>query len=633
MKCKRILTGLIGISMCAQMYTPVYADDETFSQFEEEMFVELMESDYTTMHYAVVDYASYGIEKPELTIGEAEWDYDEYVEEYEEELNTLYSFDYDSLSDTEKQDYDTIEFYLNSMIELNKYPYFDFKFHYSSGVLDALTTTFTEFVFYNKEDIDDYLTVLSTVPQYLDDCIEITKKQAEKGYFLTEAQLQDTEDLIDKFVEKTEDNELIVIFDENIDAFEGLSESEKEEYKARNKEIVLNSYIPSFQKVEDELEKLKGSRNGQYNVCSLEDGSAYYEALAKYKTSLDTDVQTMLELCTEFIDQSIEEMQQAYISNPTAFDEDIDLSGAEEILSYLENHMDNFPEIEKVNYTASYLDESVANDSIIAYYLTPPIDDTSDNVIKINGNNVSDTEELYTTLAHEGFPGHLYQTNYYLQSDPAPIRTQLTMMGYTEGWGMYASAQALEVSGMSEEGVAINVLNEELNYVLDAAVDLGVNGLGWGTSDIADYLEQLGFDSSQAKDLYDFVTSDPGTLLPYGVGVVMFELLEDKAQETLGSDFDQKEFNKVLLDGGSRPFATVEEDVNAYLGISNTDANNILSHTHESSSTESETNKKETTEKDKVNWIAYGGIGVGIAAVGAVALVLVIKSRRDNPFA
>lgn len=644
MSLKKWITGLLGMTLTVNMTVlPLQAEEKSFSDFEDELFVELLESDYTTMHFAVEDYASYGIEKPETTIGTAEWDYDEYIADAEEDLNALHQFDYDSLSKEEQTDYDAIEFYLESMIALNEYPYFDFKFHASSGILDSLTTVFTEYVFKNQEDIEDYLTILATVPDYLDQCIEITKKQAEKGYFLTDSQLSDTKELISKFTSKTDDNELIVIFDENIDAFEGLSDEEKENYKQRNKDLVLNEYIPAYLEVESELEKLQGSRKGQYNVCSLEDGEEYYTALAKYKTSLDTDVQTMLDLCTEYLQKAVSELTSAYMSNMDALGEQIPLTDAETILSYLESHMDNFPEIEKVNYTAEYLDPSVASDSIVAYYMSPQLDNTNNNVIKINGDNVSDTTYLYITLAHEGFPGHLYQTNYYLQSDPALIRTQIAAMGYTEGWGMYASMQALDASNLSSEAATINGLNIAIGYVLDAALDLGVNGLGWGTSDISDYLNEIGLDDGSAKDYYDFVTSQPGEILPYGVGLAMFESLEDKAKETLGDNFDQKEFNTVLLDGGSRPFESVEDDVNEYLGIEDTDENNIVPHTHSASSSSSSTSastpssslpsEKPSAESKQVNWILYGGIGIGVAAVGVIALIIVIKTRKDDPFA
>lgn len=621
---KKLVNGILGLFlMISSILTPIHAE-ESFSDFEDELFQEMMSEDYTTLHFSLRDYQKYGIEKPDVNIGDASWDdYEDSVEDCDEYLKKLQSFDYDSLSETEQKDYRTIAFYLKRNKELNSYPYFDWAFNSAEGVIDNLLTTFTEFVFYEKEDIDDYLATLASVPAYLDQCLENTKKQAAKGYFLTDAMLKATEDAIEKFVDKKDDNELIKIFDENIDAFDGLSAEEKEAYKKKNQEIVLNAYIPSYEKVAEELQKLKGSRKADYNVSSLDGGSEYYAALARYKTSIDADVETILDICTQYIEKSVDELYDIMQNHSEVTEETLDFDSAEDVLSYLEGHLDAFPVLDKVYYNVQYLDPSVANDSIVAYYLSPPVDDMRDNVIKINGNNVSDVLDLYTTLAHEGFPGHLYQTNYYIQQQPSLLRTQLTMMGYQEGWGMFAEGQALHVSGLSEYASEYQKINIELNYVLSAAVDLGVNGLGWSTKDVSKYLDRLDLNSSIAKDLYDFATLQPGTILPYGVGIAMFELLENKAKNALGNDFDQKAFNEVLLNDGNRPFEVVEEDVNAYCGIDENDENNIISH---------RSNNKETPVKDDVNWLLYGACGCGIIVIGAMGVILYVKSRKDDPF-
>lgn len=621
---KKLVNGILGsFLMISSILTPIHAK-ESFSDFEDELFQEMMSEDYTTLHFSLRDYQKYGIEKPDVNIGDASWDdYEDNVEDCDEYLKKLQSFDYDSLSETEQKDYRTISFYLERNKELNSYPYFDWAFNSAEGVIDNLLTTFTEFVFYEKEDIDDYLATLASVPAYLDQCLENTKKQAAKGYFLTDAMLKATEDAIEKFVDKKDDNELIKIFDENIDAFDGLSAEEKEAYKKKNREIVLNAYIPSYEKVAEELQKLKGSRKADYNVSSLDGGSEYYAALARYKTSIDADVETILDICTQYIEKSVDELYDIMQNHSEVTEETLDFDSAEDVLSYLEGHLDAFPVLDKVYYDVQYLDPSVANDSIVAYYLSPPVDDMRDNVIKINGDNVSDVLDLYTTLAHEGFPGHLYQTNYYIQHQPSLLRTQLTMMGYQEGWGMFAEGQALHVSGLSEYASEYQKINIELNYVLSAAVDLGVNGLGWSTKDVSKYLDRLDLNSSIAKDLYDFATLQPGTILPYGVGVAMFELLENKAKNALGNDFDQKAFNEVLLNDGNRPFEVVEDAVNAYCGIDGNDENNIISHRF---------NNKETPVKEDVNWLLYGACGCGIIVIGAMGVILYVKSRKDDPF-
>lgn len=624
MNIRKTVGFILGLSLSITASgVPVHADEsEDFQKFMNDQFVEAMEDDYTTMHFTVKDYASYGIEKPDVNIGEADWDdYASDKEDAEDALKKLHQFDYDSLSDEEKTDYDTLEFSLQNTIDINSYPYFDFLFSREEGVLDNIVTSLTEFVFYQKEDIDDYLKVVDSVDDYLDDCIDITEKQAEKGYFLNNDQLKNTEEYIDDFVDKKDDSQLITIFNKNVEAFDGLSQDEINNYEAENKDLVLNQVIPAYQKVEDTLEKLKGSRdkNSDYSVYSLKDGPAYYAALARYKTSMNTDVQTMFNVCDDFLQRNIPDFYQ--VMQTEDYEETLDFDNADDVLQYLQDHIGEvMPEGPEVTYTASYLDPSVANGSIVAYYMEPPIDDMKDNVIKINGDNISDTNELYETLAHEGFPGHLYQTTYFLNTNPPAVRSALSMMGYQEGWGMYAEMQAFDIADMNADAKAYNQLNTSINYVLDAAADLGVNGLGWSKNDLEDYLNQIGLNSSAADDLYDFVVSEPGTLLPYGVGLAEFMTLQSKAKNIQKTKFDMKSFNKVLLDNGGRPFESVEKDVDNYLGVTDDTAQKFNG---------GKVTEKENSSSD--HRLLYGIVG-GCAVVGIIALILAYRYRKDDPF-
>ena len=58
-----------------------------------------------------------------------------------------------------------------------------------------------------------------------------------------------------------------------------------------------------------------------------------------------------------------------------------------------------------------------------AFYMIPALDDTEENVIYVNQAQMGNKLTLYTTLAHEGYPGHLYQTVYYASTKPDPLRS------------------------------------------------------------------------------------------------------------------------------------------------------------------------------------------------------------------
>jgi len=622
MQIKKIMTAFTGIAMALSMQVPVMAEEnEDFDAFLMDEFVETMESDYLTLHYAIRNYESMGIEKPEANIGVVDDDYDQAVEDLQETLDKLESFDYNSLSVTQQHDYDAVKFHLENMIALNKYPLFDFYFDPGEGIIDNLITNLTEFVFYEKSDFEDYLDIVESVPGYVEDALELTKKQAKEGYFLNEVALDSSLDAIDKFVEKTTENPLIVIFEENVDAFEGLSDAERKEYKQRNKELILNEYIPSYEHAGEVLESLRGSRAYGDAVCDLPDGKEYYAAFARYKSSTDASVEELVQICEDSIDITIGELYTVFRKYKNVDEEEyMDEMEPEEILSFLQNHLDDYPEGPEVTFKASYLDPSIANDSIVAYYMEPPLDDLKNNVIKINGDNVNDTNEMYTTLAHEGFPGHLYQITWYLNTNPNMVRTQLSLIGYTEGWAMYAEDQSWKLSSLSEGAAEINRIYTNLNYVLDAYADLVVNGLGWSANDLEKKMVELGLNSGLGETFYEFVTENPGQILPYGVGLAQFLRLRALAEASLGDRFDVKEFNEVLLTYGDRPFDIVEEDVNSWLkGNPEAKDPDTIQPEHNTTPFNNNTSSSKYT---------YMGIAAGVFCLIIIALLL--RSRKGK---
>ena len=575
---KRFLSIALSFVMAFGSAAGVQAEGEDntkFDAFQTELFVEFMESDYLTMHYTVMDYEKYGIKKPELTAGKSDWQsFEDEAKRLENCLDRLHKFDPNTLSERQKAEYDSIEHYLESMIGLNSMPGVSAYFEPGNGLHDNLLTNFTEFIFYGKEDIDDYLTVLESVPQFMEDAVEVTKRQAAAGYFMTDEALDETLKAIREFTAKKNDNELIIIFEESLAAMDDLTEAERAEYSRRNREIVLNSYIPSYEKTADELEKLRGSRNFEGGMCNYKDGgSTYYKWLVQLKTSSRDSIESQLDLCTSILNDLIDEYITLVMTNPNAenaYDsKTVSCKTPDEILSYLSTHLEDYPPAADVTYKYSYLDPSVANDSVVAYYVVPPVDDYRHNVVRINGDNVSDENDLYETLAHEGFPGHLYQNTWYLDQNPNPMSSAISQIGYSEGWAMYSEMVAWDISGLSEGARELHKIYVALSYIEDAAVDLGVNGLGWTVDDLSDWLNSLGLNAASAEELYDFVIEYPGMLLPYGVGMARFMTMRQIAEEELGAKFNLKEFHEAMLRNGSRPFEDVQNDLKDYLGKDN----------------------------------------------------------------
>ncbi len=623
---KRLTVGLLSsmLLICSapiSVYAEENADNADFDAFLESEFIESMETDYSTLHYTVKDYKALGIEKPDAVLDTVDLeDYTDAVEDADESIAELKKFDYETLSDSQKTDYDIYLDYLTKYKALNEYPMLDFYFSPSTGIFDNLMTVFTEFVIYEKEDIEDYLSYLGSVKAYVESALEFTKTQAAEGYFMTDTALDQTLSSMEKFTEKKEDNALIVIFNENIDAYEGLSDAEKEDYKTRNKEIVLNSYIPAFENAAEVLETLRSSRSIDGGLYNYKDGKEYYEALVQYKTSSSLSVQEVSDLANTFLKDVINRYVKLLSSNKNIEDqyssETVEQTTPDEVLSFLSKQLADYPQGPDVTYTISSLDPSVADDAVTAYYVGAPLDDYSHNVIKVNDSNISDANSSYETLAHEGYPGHLYQMTWFQSTNPRHIRAALSHIGYTEGWAMYTEIASYGYSSLSEDVQEMHILETELGYVMDAQIDLLVNGLGYSVEEVSDWMDDIGLNSDAASYYVDFVLEYPGQLLPYGIGLIRFENLKSTAEEQMQGSFDLKEFNTVLLTNGDRPFEMVEEDVNAYIGGAEPSAN-----------IEDNTAKKETSSSNTGFMIAGAA---AIAVIAAAAYVLHKKKKNHD---
>ena len=567
---KRISFRIILIILCMTLVFafPVSAfGEDDFDAFLTDEWKEMMESDYLTMHYSVLDYESMGLTKPEVTLGDLDYDsYPGYVKDAKKSLDKLHEFDPDQLTESQRTDYLVYERDLENYIGMYSFTDFQEMFRPYVGVMTNIVDSFMDFPLTDRQDVEDYLTVLSEFPSFIDKMKDLTEKQASKGYFLDDYDLDTELEELDDFVKKGEDNTLISVFETALRKVPGLSDEEKAAFSERNREIVLDHILPAYEKLEDFLESLRGSRTAGSAVCDLEGGEEYYRWLARSETSSDASLEDMFEYLTKAAKEAYAYLSMVNVTEPGEEGSIEGMETSDEVLEYLRDHMEGFPEGPDISYETSKLDPDLG-DWIMAYYIQNPIDDIERNVIRTNDENIGDDIiVLYYTLAHEGFPGHMYQFTWCQDQGYNPIRHDIVVTGYEEGWANYVERIMLQRSGLGQKEADFIYMGEFLDYVIQAGADIAVNGLGYDTEKLGKWLDSI-FDGlgDEAEGIYEYSTSMPGGLLPYGYGMAKFWEFRERVQEALGEDFDLEEFHRVVLTGGQRPFELVETDLKEYV--------------------------------------------------------------------
>ena len=543
----------------------------SFNDYLSAEFKDFVTSDSITLHYMLKDPSNYGIEDFTPTLGDidiATLEQDE--DSISDELVGLKQFDYDSLTDDQKLTCDIIKSYLETEEKAKGFTYYQSVLSPTIGLQAQLPVTLAEYKFYTKKDADDYITILNLLKAYFEGIIGFEQAKSAKGLFMSDSAVDAIVSQCNGFIKDPENNFLINTFNSRLDSLGDLTEEDKVNYKASNKKAVLEEVIPAYQNLITELQKLKGSGKNSGGLCNFKNGKEYYEYLVASNTGSSQSPDELKNTLDDRIKSMYSKMQSILTKSPelskTFGQEDYGLTDPSDILVALKDRMSSYyPEAPYATYDIKYVDPSLEKDLSPAFYMIPPIDDFENNTVYINKSQINGLT-LFPTLAHEGYPGHLYQTTYFNSTNPNPIRTALNFGGYSEGWATYVEIQSYELANFDNPDL-VNLLQtySEITLALPTRIDIGVNYEGWDIEDTKKYISDLGFDSSFADSIFTSVTQEPANYLKYYIGYLEFNATKGYAQKQLGNKFVLKDFNKVLLDVGPAPFSVIRKQVEKYI--------------------------------------------------------------------
>lgn len=561
----------------------IYDEDEDFSRkklakqsefdaFLSGIFVDEMSQNIITTHFAIEHPENYGIEDLEADWGELDYsDVEGTEEEIQEMIDYLADFDYDALTYEQKLMYDILKTYLETELTGCEYLYYDSAFSPVSGTQGELPIIFSEYDFLSKDDIDDYITLLNTVDDYIGQLCDYEVKRMEQGFTLTEESLDEVIAQCNEFIE-AEPNSLRPVFEEKLNTFSGLTEEEKTQYMEAFDKGVEESLLPGYRLIADTLTRIKEQEQSKHGLCNYEKGSEYYEYLVKYNTGSARTIDELYQMMEDEIGRCSIGFSTLFMENEQ-LDQDMEnyeypVEEPEEMLEMLISALEeDFPAAVNDEYTLNYVPESLESTMSPAFYLIPPIDNLKRNVIYINQGEEYENMDLFPTIAHEGFPGHMYQTNYFYSQNPHPFRSILNFNGYSEGWAQYIeTCYSYKYSGMDKSLARAFEYNTSFSFALYCMVDIGVNYYGWRYEDTAEFLSQyIGADEEILKEIYNTMIDEPAVYLRYYVGYLEILSLREKAEEVLGDGFEIKEFHRFLLEIGPCQYDVIEDRMEEWM--------------------------------------------------------------------
>ncbi len=564
-----LLTILTGCKL-GNVNTKKELDD--FSTFTNRIFTTEVQQDTITLNYSLAHPEAYGITKPKVTLGHFSTDYiNESLIRSENYLSTLKQYDYNNLTDEEQLTYDILKRDLELELKLGDFILYTESLGPTTGIQAQLPILLAEYNFYTKNDIDTYLLLLPQVYTYFEEIINFEKEKSAAGLFMSDKVADNIISQCNSFISQKDDNYLIEIFNHNIDNFPNLTEKERAHYKKSNKEAILEHIIPAYELLINELTKLKGTGNNTMGLSHYEKGKEYYEYLIALNTGSSKSVDQLKKMLEESITNNMLKLSTLMAGDNSVYDKALSpnfkLTDPEKIVEYLKVAIEkDFPAPPNVNYKIKYVHESLQEHLSPAMYLIPALDNYKENIIYINQNPSYDMTQIFPTIAHEGYPGHLYQSVYFREKEPAAIRNLLSFGGYAEGWATYVEYYSYHIAGFKSNLAEFLEANMAANMSLYCRLDIGIHYDGWTLEDTKKYLDRFGItDMNTVELLYTTMIEEPALYPQYGIGYLEIMELKKMAMNALGDNFNLKDFHTFLLDIGPAQFEVIETRLKTFI--------------------------------------------------------------------
>lgn len=551
----------------AAILSPAGKSTGSFSEFCTTLFREEMKSNTMNLHFTLKDPKAAGIDSYEITLGSLSGDSPHNQARQLKKLSEeLKKYSHRSLKGKDRLTCRLLSDYISRQQNLAAYPYYDEPLTPSGGVTSQLPVLLAEYTFRNTRDIKDYLGLLSQMDTYFSGILDYEQKKADAGLFMSDEACLKVIEGCEVFTEHPDDNFLIDTFSNRLNAMDGLTDTQKNAYLKQHSKVLSDHVIPAYRQMIKGLTMLLGRGHNNWGLCNFPEGKAYYEAVVSADTGCDDSVEDLFSQIAKARREDLTFCQNLLEKNPKLASQspkpDAALKEENSMLSRLQKEiLTDFPAPPQTEVEICHVDPALSEYLAPAFYITAPIDDISHNRIYINDAK-NDTDIYYfTTLAHEGYPGHLYQTICTSSYGAPEVLSLLNYPGYTEGWVTYTEMQSFYYAGLDPDLASLLQHNQAATLSLYATADIGIHYFGWEKEKNAAFWSEYGVDdTATVKRITDLILEEPGNYLKYYVGYLKFrQMREQLALEN--KSFSVSAFHEAILRTGPSPFSVLEETV------------------------------------------------------------------------
>ncbi len=585
-------------------------DNAEFEAYLDDFFVEYLEGDQLSVNIFCEHPEDFGLGRYDAvwyTYDNTESDSTDVdpIATFENYLQELHQYENQKLSQRQLVAYEQIEDFLTSQKNSYSIDNLDYmKNHYIDqfgGYVADFGTYMEAYTFREEADVQDVINfTLSTATAFPSYLLYLEDK-TKAGYPLSDYTLMEMENYLNEIIETMAGDGkyyLEDVINAKIEALTFLDATAKTNYQQQFSAALNNEFETAVKTLYDGLKKFHGK-------LAVED-EGYWTKYEKGKDVYLLELNDLLGIDDFDVEKYIQEVEQMFnyaayqnsvaISNlvkkhNVATFDDIDQLIArnlifdgtpDEMMGYLKEFAKSI--VPTLDYTPTItikeMDMASAKVSnAVAYYMKSALDNDKSEVITLNPVKLGDKNDVLGTLAHEGYPGHLYAFSYLKQTNLHNISKIMTCTAHGEGWATYVELQLYQYAmknSTNEEFIDVMkylYANALSGFLLETRLDVGIHYEGWGVDEVAKVLTDHGYADQNdmvaakksAKDIINLLIETPASYASYGYGKLVFYTLHEEAKEILGGYFDEVEFNEMLLSKGWTTLGTLQKTYEEYM--------------------------------------------------------------------
>lgn len=576
MRFKKLIIMLLALT--AIFFSACHADapkssNQAFEEVRDYLIDSILTSSPLDLHFCLSDTLEYDALNTEKVL---RFDADNDSSELNQAYEALSSIDPLSLSEENHYQYQVLLNYIENQQALSAFDYKYEPLSAFSGEQVQLPLLMAEFPFHGSSDVDIYLKLLEDFPNYFESIIEYERQKKEAGEFMSENCFSTVIEFCENFAtEEPQDHFLAHSFANKLNNL-SIKDEQKETYIADHLKILETTVFPAYQKLATDLKAIgQDALFHNEGLCHSKSGRDYYCALIKNYTGDERDLNAIgdelevnLATASQLLNSSIKANTNLWnniISGDLykVIETNQVQAKANEFLDILYDlSKESFAYDKSGNFTVKFIEPNLSQYFSSAFFLLPPVDDLNNPTIYINPETQFTGFDLFTTLAHEGFPGHLAQT--LTQKDE--IFTRLfSCLGYCEGWATYSELYtyptAVKTLGICEDDQVENIsyilkLYREVTLCVYALLDYNIHYNYWTVDDAASLLSDYGIsDEESICQIYNYIVNEPANYMTYYVGYMNVVNLKE---EYIGLGHSEAEFHEAFLECGEAPFEIVK---------------------------------------------------------------------------